>query len=200
MGLYTQQDPIGIAGGLNLYGYANGDPINFSDPFGLFAEGPCDGIEDNQEWAKCKVQQYQDEDARGAWESENPFESWFMENTQCLASASAATAAFAGDVLLGVAVVGGVAAAGAVRASAPVVGAAWRAGAYDAATTLIGSGNALVGQAARASGTSAMTRGAGAAFNEVNGGNPSVGGFLQRTLTFQGPRAVPAAAQACSGN
>jgi hypothetical protein len=35
MGLYTQQDPIGIAGGLNLYGYANGDPINFSDPFGL---------------------------------------------------------------------------------------------------------------------------------------------------------------------
>ena len=35
MGLYTQQDPIGIAGGLNLYGYAGGDPINFSDPFGL---------------------------------------------------------------------------------------------------------------------------------------------------------------------
>jgi len=35
MGLVTQQDPIGIAGGLNLYGYANGDPINFSDPFGL---------------------------------------------------------------------------------------------------------------------------------------------------------------------
>jgi RHS repeat-associated protein len=34
-GQFTQQDPIGIAGGLNLYGYANGDPINFSDPFGL---------------------------------------------------------------------------------------------------------------------------------------------------------------------
>jgi uncharacterized protein RhaS with RHS repeats len=32
---FTQEDPIGIAGGLNLYGYANGDPINFSDPFGL---------------------------------------------------------------------------------------------------------------------------------------------------------------------
>lgn len=24
-----------MAGGLNLYGYANGDPVNFSDPFGL---------------------------------------------------------------------------------------------------------------------------------------------------------------------
>jgi len=34
-GSFTQEDPIGIAGGLNLYGYANGDPVNFSDPFGL---------------------------------------------------------------------------------------------------------------------------------------------------------------------
>jgi RHS repeat-associated protein len=36
-GQFTQADPIGIAGGLNLYGYANGDPVNFSDPFGLQA-------------------------------------------------------------------------------------------------------------------------------------------------------------------
>jgi len=35
MGRFTQQDPIGLAGGLNLYGYAGSDPINFSDPFGL---------------------------------------------------------------------------------------------------------------------------------------------------------------------
>jgi RHS repeat-associated protein len=34
-GRFTQQDPIGLAGGLNLYGYAGGDPVNFSDPFGL---------------------------------------------------------------------------------------------------------------------------------------------------------------------
>lgn len=37
-GQFTQPDPIGLAGGLNLYGYAGGDPINFSDPFGL---SPC---------------------------------------------------------------------------------------------------------------------------------------------------------------
>ncbi len=35
MGQFTQRDPIGLAGGLNLYGYADGDPVNFSDPFGL---------------------------------------------------------------------------------------------------------------------------------------------------------------------
>ena len=34
-GQSTQQDPIGIAGGANVYGFAGGDPINFSDPFGL---------------------------------------------------------------------------------------------------------------------------------------------------------------------
>ena len=37
-GQFTQQDPIGIAGGANVYGYAGGDPITFSDPFGLCAE------------------------------------------------------------------------------------------------------------------------------------------------------------------
>lgn len=34
-GRFTQEDPIGLAGGLNLYGYAGGDPVNFSDPSGL---------------------------------------------------------------------------------------------------------------------------------------------------------------------
>ena len=34
-GRFTQEDPIGLAGGMNLYGYAGGDPVNFSDPFGL---------------------------------------------------------------------------------------------------------------------------------------------------------------------
>jgi RHS repeat-associated protein len=34
-GRFTQEDPLGLAGGLNLYGFAGGDPINYSDPFGL---------------------------------------------------------------------------------------------------------------------------------------------------------------------
>jgi RHS repeat-associated protein len=37
VGRFTQPDPIGIAGGLNSYGFASGDPINYSDPFGLCA-------------------------------------------------------------------------------------------------------------------------------------------------------------------
>jgi RHS repeat-associated protein len=34
-GRFTQEDPLGLAGGLNLYGFAAGDPVNFGDPFGL---------------------------------------------------------------------------------------------------------------------------------------------------------------------
>jgi RHS repeat-associated protein len=34
-GQFTQADPIGLAGGINLYGYAAGDPVNRHDPFGL---------------------------------------------------------------------------------------------------------------------------------------------------------------------
>jgi RHS repeat-associated protein len=34
-GQFTQPDPIGLAGGLNAYGFANGDPISYSDPLGL---------------------------------------------------------------------------------------------------------------------------------------------------------------------
>jgi RHS repeat-associated protein len=38
-GQFTQEDPIGLGGGLNLYGFADGDPVNYGDPFGLFATG-----------------------------------------------------------------------------------------------------------------------------------------------------------------
>jgi RHS repeat-associated protein len=34
-GRFTQEDPIGLGGGVNLYGFGGGDPVNYSDPFGL---------------------------------------------------------------------------------------------------------------------------------------------------------------------
>ncbi|HEU0052333.1 MAG TPA: RHS repeat-associated core domain-containing protein, partial [Longimicrobium sp.] len=35
-GRFTQEDPLGLAGGLNLYGFGGGDPVTYSDPYGLF--------------------------------------------------------------------------------------------------------------------------------------------------------------------
>jgi RHS repeat-associated protein len=37
-GRFTQEDPIGLAGGVNVYGFANGDPVTYSDPYGLKVE------------------------------------------------------------------------------------------------------------------------------------------------------------------
>ncbi len=44
-GQFTQTDPIGLAGGLNSYGFAAGDPVTYSDPYGLAPAScpPCDG-------------------------------------------------------------------------------------------------------------------------------------------------------------
>ena len=45
---FTQEDPIGLAGGLNAYGFASGDPVSYSDPFGLcpgFGDAvPCEAV------------------------------------------------------------------------------------------------------------------------------------------------------------
>jgi RHS repeat-associated protein len=38
-GQFTQTDPIGLAGGLNAYGFAAGDPVSYEDPYGLCAWG-----------------------------------------------------------------------------------------------------------------------------------------------------------------
>lgn len=43
-GRYIESDPIGLDGGLTTFGYANGNALNFSDPFGLFTLGWNPGI------------------------------------------------------------------------------------------------------------------------------------------------------------
>ena len=35
MGKWLNRDPLGEAGGINLYGFVGNDPINWFDPFGL---------------------------------------------------------------------------------------------------------------------------------------------------------------------
>jgi len=35
-GRFIQEDPAGVAGGINLYQYSGNSPANFTDPFGLF--------------------------------------------------------------------------------------------------------------------------------------------------------------------
>jgi RHS repeat-associated protein len=48
-GQFTQTDPIGIAGGLNTYGFAAGDPVSYKDSYGLSAQcetPPCRSDDD----------------------------------------------------------------------------------------------------------------------------------------------------------
>lgn len=76
---YTQQDPIGIAGGLNLYGFARGDPINFSDPFGL---DPCEDLE-GDELEECQEEEEARKEAareeRAACYANNRFSALFPD-------------------------------------------------------------------------------------------------------------------------
>jgi len=43
-GRYISSDPIGLAGGMNLYGYVQNDPVNRIDPLGLMSESEIRGL------------------------------------------------------------------------------------------------------------------------------------------------------------
>jgi len=42
IGRFISEDPIGIAGGINVYRFVGNDPVSGWDPFGLDPDGPCD--------------------------------------------------------------------------------------------------------------------------------------------------------------
>lgn len=39
---FVNQDPMGIAGGLNTFAFAGMNPVNVADPLGLDPDDPCD--------------------------------------------------------------------------------------------------------------------------------------------------------------
>jgi hypothetical protein len=58
--------PLGLGGGLNAYGFASGDPINFSDPFGLLVEFRGPGAARGRQAFNAAIRQLQ-------WEVDNGY-------------------------------------------------------------------------------------------------------------------------------
>ena len=46
-GRFISPDPLGHSGSIDLYSYANGDPVNFVDPSGMFACAAMEGVRNN---------------------------------------------------------------------------------------------------------------------------------------------------------
>ena len=46
VGRFVSEDPLGLAGGLNLYAFAGADPVNYSDPSGLCPRNQSDCVQE----------------------------------------------------------------------------------------------------------------------------------------------------------
>jgi RHS repeat-associated protein len=164
-GRFTQEDPIGLGGGSNLYGYANGDPVNYSDPLGLYAETmggePSDSVDgkddpcaENEESNECKARRANDEAKAAA-----------AKHLACEAATQNALLAGFGDLL---ALNGG---AGATRAMQAQRAAASRASVNAAARgyrqALREHGPASAGNAVQMAGGLAMNYSAAESFVEL---------------------------------
>jgi RHS repeat-associated protein len=55
IGRFISEDPLGLAAGMNLYRYADGNPVNYSDPFGLITPVR----PSRQKWRLCNAAEQQ---------------------------------------------------------------------------------------------------------------------------------------------
>ena len=54
-GRFVSEDPIGVAGGFNLYAYAGNNPVGLRDPFGLQPQTPSDWADAADRWIDRKT-------------------------------------------------------------------------------------------------------------------------------------------------
>lgn len=55
-GRWTQEDPIGVSGGLNLYAFAGNNPVVLHDPFGLCPDSLKPNTDECRKWNDAKIQ------------------------------------------------------------------------------------------------------------------------------------------------